>query len=64
MKYPNKEPFVIRTVYEDTYDTYLDYVMDTSLFESVGKVHTIWRKGKDPRKCPTCGNKIMEDKND
>lgn len=58
MKYQNKEPFVIRTVYEDTYETYLDYVLDTPSYEAVGKVHTIWMKGKDPnKKCPTCGKK-------
>ena len=50
MKYPNEEPFVIRTVYENTYETLLDYWLDTPHYESVGKVHTIWAKGKDPKK--------------
>lgn len=50
MKFPNREPFVIRTVYEDTYETYLDYVLDTPRYEAVGKVHTILMKGKDPYK--------------
>lgn len=50
MKSPNNEPFVIRTVYEDTYETLLDYVLDTPSYEVVGKVHTIWVKGKDPNK--------------
>jgi hypothetical protein len=53
MKYPNNEPFVIRTVYEDTYETYFDYWIDTSSYKAVGKVHTIWMKGKDPRKNST-----------
>lgn len=50
MKYPNTETIVIRTVYEDTYETYLDYWLDTPSYEAVGKVHTIWMKGKDPNK--------------
>jgi hypothetical protein len=50
MKYPNTETIVIRTVYEDTYETYLDYWLDTPSYERVGKVHMIWMKGKDPNK--------------
>ena len=53
MKYPNNEPFVIRTVYEDTYETYFDYWIDTQKYQRVGKVNTIWMKGKDPRKNST-----------
>jgi hypothetical protein len=53
MKYPqsvNKSIF-IRKVYEDTYETTYDYIVDTMIWENrVDELHTIWKKGKDPRK--------------
>jgi hypothetical protein len=53
MKYPqsvNKSIF-IREVYEDTYETPIDYVVDTMILEKrYDELHTIWCKGKDPSK--------------
>jgi hypothetical protein len=53
MKYPqsvNKSIF-IREVYEDTYETPYDYIVDSMIWENrVDELHTIWKKGKDPRK--------------
>ena len=53
MKYPqsvNKSIF-IREVYEDTYETPYDYIVDTMIWENrVDELHTIWCKGKEPRK--------------
>jgi hypothetical protein len=49
MRFPNKETIIIRYVYEDTYETLLDYALET--FPPYAKVHTIWCKGKDPRWC-------------
>jgi len=53
MKYPqsvNKSIF-IREVYEDTYETLIDYIVDTMMWENrVDELHTIWCKGKDPSK--------------
>ena len=50
MRFPNKETIIIRTVYENTHETLLDYVMDTSNLRNFGKVHTIWAKSNDPNK--------------
>ena len=52
-KYPQSvnKSLLIREVYEDTYETPIDYILDTMIWENrVDKLHTIWRKGKDPRK--------------
>jgi hypothetical protein len=53
MKYPqsvNKSIF-IREVYEDTYENPYEYIVDTMIWENrVDELHTIWHKGKDPRK--------------
>ena len=53
MKYPqspNKSIF-IREVYEDTYKNINEYIVDTMIWESsVDELHTIWKKGKDPKK--------------
>ena len=53
MKYPqspNKSIF-IREVYEDTYKNINEYIVDTMIWENrVDELHTIWRKGKDPKK--------------
>ena len=53
MKYPQSvnKSLLIREVYEDTYETPIDYILDTMICENrVDELHTIWRKGKDPRK--------------
>ena len=50
MRFPDKETVIVRTVYENTYETLLDYVMHTSNLKNLGKVHTIWAKGTDPYK--------------
>jgi hypothetical protein len=47
MRVPSKETIIIRYVYEDTYETLLDYALET--YPSDAKVHTIWCKGKDPK---------------
>ena len=53
MKYPqspNKSIF-IREVYEDTYKNINEYIVDTMIWESsVDELHTIWKKGKDPKR--------------
>ena len=53
MKYPqspNKSIF-IREVYEDTYKNINEYIVDTMIWENrVDELHTIWCKGKDPKK--------------
>jgi len=53
MKYPQSvnKSLWIREVYEDTYETPIDYIVDTMIWDDrVDEPHTIWRKGKDPRK--------------
>jgi hypothetical protein len=53
MKYypPNNKSFYIREVYEDTYESINDYIFDTMIWENrVDELHTIWVKGKDPKK--------------
>ena len=49
MKYPqlpNKSIF-IREVYEDTYKTINEYIVDTMMWENrVDELHTIWWKDK------------------
>ena len=53
MKYypPNNKSLYIREVYEDTYESINDYILDTMIWESrVDELHTIWMKGKDPKK--------------
>ncbi len=56
MKYPqsvNKSIF-IREVYEDTYETIIDYIVDTMMWENrVDELHTILHKGKDTNKKDT-----------
>ena len=44
-------PLLIRQVYEDTYENPYEYIVDTMIWENrVDELHTIWHKGKDPRK--------------
>ena len=53
MKYPQavNKSLLIREVYEDTYENIYDYIVDTMIWDDrVDELHTIWRKGKDPRK--------------
>ena len=53
MKYypSNNKSFYIREVYECTYESINDYILDTMIWESrVDELHTIWMKGKDPKK--------------
>ena len=53
MKYHQSvnKSILIREVYEDTYETSYDYIIDTMIWENrVDKLHTIWCKGKDPHK--------------
>ena len=53
MKYypSNNKSFYIREVYEDTYESINDYILDTMIWENrVDELHTIWMKGKDPKK--------------
>jgi len=53
MKYPQSvnKSILIREVYEDTYETSYDYIIDTMIWENrVDELHTIWCKGKDPHK--------------
>ncbi len=56
MKYPqsvNKSIF-IKEVYEDTYETPIDWVVDTMMLKNrYDELHTILRKGKDPNKKDT-----------
>ena len=53
MKYlqsPNKS-ILIREVYEDTFENIYDYTVDTMIWKNrVDELHTIWHKGKDPRR--------------
>ena len=53
MKYhqsPNKS-ILIREVYEDTYKNINEYIVDTMIWKNrVDELHTIWMKGKDPKK--------------
>jgi hypothetical protein len=56
MKYPQSvnKSILIREVYEDTYETLIDYIVDTMMWENrVDELHTIWCKGKDPSKKDT-----------
>jgi hypothetical protein len=56
MKYPQSvnKSILIREVYEDTYETPIDYIVDTMMWENrVDELHTIWIKGKDPNKKDT-----------
>lgn len=53
MKYypPNNKSIYIREVYEDTYESINDYILDTMIWKNrVDELHTIWIKGKDPKK--------------
>lgn len=53
MKYPQTQnkSILIREVYEDTYETPYDYIIDTMIWKNcVDELHTIWHKGKDPLK--------------
>ena len=53
MKYypSNNKSLYIREVYEDTYESINHYILDTMIWESrVDELHTIWMKGKDPKK--------------
>jgi len=53
MKYPpsQNKSILIRQVYEDTYANLYEYNVDTMIWENrVDELHTIWNKGKDPRK--------------
>jgi hypothetical protein len=52
MKYPQSQnkSILIRGVYEDTYENIQDYILDTMIWKNrVDELHTIYRKGKDPR---------------
>ena len=53
MKYPQSpnKSIYIREVYKDTYKNINEYIVDTMIWESsVDELHTIWKKGKDPKK--------------
>ena len=52
MKYPQSpnKSIYIREVYEDTYKNINEYIVDTMIWENrVDELHTIWKKGKDPK---------------
>jgi hypothetical protein len=45
-RYPQSKSIVIREIYEDTYETILDYMLRTeNLKAAFDEVRTIWRKG-------------------
>jgi len=47
--YPRSKSILIRTLYEDTYENFTDYYIDTMMWKNrVDELHTIWCKSKDP----------------